>query len=61
MPIRGIVRSVFTLEAANEKHERNTAEIRADIEALEKRLEAEDGRWHKEKTGLETALRRARE
>jgi hypothetical protein len=58
---KAVDKAQSALEAAAEKHERNTANIRAEIEALENRLQAEDERWHKEKTRLETALRRPRE
>ena len=36
------------------------AAIQAEVEVLEKRLQTEDARWHKEKERLEAALRRAR-
>jgi hypothetical protein len=49
------------LDAAAQRHERNAAGIRAEIEALEKRLRAQDERWQNEKARLEVTLRRARE
>lgn len=58
---KAVEKAQSALQVAAEKHERNAADIRAEIEALEKRLHAEDERWDKEKTRLQTALRRARE
>jgi hypothetical protein len=46
---------------AREDHEDKTAEIRTEIETLEKRLHAEDARWDKERARLDVLLRRARE
>jgi hypothetical protein len=48
------------LETARRKHEKNAAEIQAQIEALEERSRAEGARWDKEKSKLEAAVRRAR-
>jgi hypothetical protein len=57
--------AVDKAQAALERSERGHAErakgIRAEVEALEKRSQAEDGRWDKEKERLEAALRRARD
>jgi hypothetical protein len=49
-----------TLEAARQKHEGIVADIQSEAEALEKRSQAEEVRWAKERARLEDALRRAR-
>ena len=56
----GICRSKGALDAARRKHEKNAADIQAQIEALEERSRAEIAHWEKEKARLEAALRRAR-
>ena len=48
------------LDKAEQEHAKRAAAIQAEVEALEKRSQAEDARWDKEKHGLEAALRRAR-
>jgi hypothetical protein len=48
------------LDKAEGEHAERVAAIQRELEALEKRSQAEDARWHKEKERLETALRRAR-
>ena len=48
------------LDAARRKHEATVAGIQSEAQALEKRSEAEEERWAKEKARLEDALRRAR-
>jgi hypothetical protein len=48
------------LDEAEDDHAKRAAAIQAEIEALEKRSQAEDARWEKEKERLEAALRRAR-
>ncbi|KRR21029.1 hypothetical protein [Bradyrhizobium retamae] len=48
------------LDAARRKHEEKVAGIRAELEALEEESQAEEGRWEKEMTRLQAALRRAR-
>jgi hypothetical protein len=47
------------LDKAEGEHAERAAAIQRELEALEKRSQAEDARWHKEKERLETALRRA--
>jgi hypothetical protein len=49
-----------TLEAARKKHEEAVADIQSEAAALEKKSQVEEARWTKERTRLETALRRAR-
>lgn len=48
------------LEKAEQENAKRAAAIQAEVEALEKRSQAEKARWHKEKEQLEAALRRAR-
>ena len=48
------------LDMAEWKHAERAAAIQAEVEALEKRSQAEDARWDKEKERLDAALRRAR-
>jgi len=47
--------------AARQKHEDVRADIQAELDAVEKRSQAEDSRWEKESTRLEAMLRRAQE
>jgi len=48
------------LDAAHRKHDRNAASIEVEIEALEKKAQAEKARWEKERGRLEAALKQAR-
>jgi len=48
------------LDKAEQEHAKQAAAIQAEVEVLEKRLQAEKARWDKEKERLEAALRRAR-
>jgi hypothetical protein len=48
------------LDAAERKHERMSAVIAAERDAVEKRAGAEDARWEKERDRLRDALKRAR-
>lgn len=48
------------LDAARQKHEKNAADIQAQLGVLEERAQAEEARWEKERGRLEAALRRAR-
>jgi flagellar motility protein MotE (MotC chaperone) len=58
---RAVAKAQSALDAARRKHEKNAADIQAQIEALEERSRAEIAHWEKEKARLEAALRRARE
>jgi colicin import membrane protein len=49
------------LDKAEREHANKAADIRAEVEALEKRSRAEDDRWEKERERLQAALRRAGE
>ncbi len=51
---------VTALDKAEQNHAKRSAAIQAEVEALEKRLQAEEVRWDKEKERLQAALRRAR-
>jgi len=48
------------LDKAERQHAKKVAAIQIEMEALEKRSQAEDARWHNEKERLEAALRDAR-
>jgi hypothetical protein len=48
------------LNKAEQEHAKRAAVIQTEVEALEKRSQAEEARWDKEKGRLEAALRRAR-
>jgi hypothetical protein len=58
---RAVDKAQSALDEARRKHEKNTADIQAQIEALEERSQAEKARWDKKRVRLEAALRRARE
>ncbi|BBC03864.1 cell envelope biogenesis protein TolA [Bradyrhizobium elkanii] len=49
------------LETAEREHAKRVAAIQAEMEVLEKKSQAEDARWGKERGRLEAALRRARD
>jgi hypothetical protein len=49
------------LETAEREHAKRVAAIQAEIEVLEKKSQAEDARWGKERGRLEAALRHARD
>jgi hypothetical protein len=48
------------LDEAERKHADRAAAFRAEVEAIDKRSQAEDARWQKERERLAAALRRAR-
>ena len=48
------------LNKAEQEHSKRAATIQTEVEALQKRSQAEQARWGKEKGRLEAALRRAR-
>jgi colicin import membrane protein len=48
------------LEKAEREHDERAANIEAECSVLEKRSEAENNRWQKQKDKLEAARRRAR-
>ncbi|APG15400.1 hypothetical protein M2232_008063 [Bradyrhizobium japonicum] len=49
------------LETAEREHAKKVAAIQAEMEVLEKKSQAEDARWGKERGRLEAALRHARD
>jgi hypothetical protein len=57
---RAVDKAQSALNAARRKHEDIASKIQADLEAVEKRSQAELDRWEKERTRLEAALKRAR-
>jgi hypothetical protein len=57
---RVVDRAQAALDMAEREHAKRVAAIRAEAEVLEKRSQAEDSRWDKEKERLEAALRRSR-
>jgi hypothetical protein len=57
---QAINKAQAALDKAEQEHARRAAVIQAEVEALEKRSQAEKARWDKEKERLEAVLRRAR-
>jgi hypothetical protein len=51
---------VPAVEEAKRDHDKRASTIETERAALEKRSQAEDARWEKQKEKLEIALRRAR-
>jgi hypothetical protein len=49
------------LDKAESEHAQRVATLRAEIEAIEKTVQAEDANWDEEEKRLKAALRRARE
>ena len=57
---QAIEKAQNALDKVRRKYEGNAADIRADIQKLEERLQTEEAKWDKERARLEAALRRAR-
>ena len=57
---RAVDKAQAALETAEREHTKKVAAIQVKVEALEKKSQAEDARWDKEKEHLEVALRHAR-
>jgi colicin import membrane protein len=57
---RAVAAAEAALEQARKDHEARVEDIEKDRAALDKRSQAEDGRWRKKKEELEAELRRAR-
>lgn len=57
---RAVDAAQAALNKAEEEHLRRAAALRAEIDAIEKKLEAESADWDKEAERLKVALRRAR-
>lgn len=58
---QAVDRAQKALDKTEEEHTQRVAALRAEIEATEKKLGAEDADWHKKKGRLTAALRRARD
>jgi len=58
---QAIANAEAALEEAKRDHEAKVEEIERDRAALDRRSQAEDARWEKQKEKLEAALRRARD
>ena len=58
---QAIAKAETALEKAKRDHETKVEEIKRDRAALDRRSQAEDARWEKQKEKLETALRHARD
>jgi hypothetical protein len=54
---RAVDKARAALEAALHRHQKNMTDIQAERLAVEKRSQAEEDRWEKERIRLETALR----
>ena len=57
---RAVDKAQAALERAEREHAKKIAAIQVEVEALEKKSQAEDARWDKEKEHLEAAWRHAR-
>ena len=57
--LRTLAKAERALEAAKRDHEAMVKKIDNDLAAVERRSQAEDARWKKQKAKLEAALRRA--
>jgi hypothetical protein len=58
---QAIAKAEAALEEAKREHDTKVEEIERERAALERRSQAEDARWAKQKAELEAALRRARD
>jgi colicin import membrane protein len=58
---QAIAKAEAALEEAKRDHETKVQELERDRAALDRRAQAEDARWEKQKEELETVLRRARD
>jgi hypothetical protein len=57
---RAVDKAQAALDKAEREHAKRAAAIRVEVEALEKKSQAEEARWDNERGRLEAALRRAR-
>lgn len=55
-----VAKAQKALDQGQQEHATRAGALQAELEDLERRTSAEDGRWGKEKARLEAALRRAR-
>jgi hypothetical protein len=58
---KAVDKAQAALDKAEEEHTRRAAALRAEIEAIEKKLKAEEADWDEEEARLKAALRRARD
>jgi hypothetical protein len=58
---KAVDKAQAALDNAEEKHTQRVAALRAQIEAIEKKVQAEDTNWDEEAKRLKAALRRARD
>ena len=58
---QAVDKAQVALDKGEQKHAKRAAAIQAEVEALEKKSQAEKARWDKEKGRLEASLRRARD
>ena len=56
-----VAKAQAALDAAQREHDERSETLEAERRDLEKRTETEDGRWARERSKLNVALRRARE
>jgi colicin import membrane protein len=56
-----VAKAQTMLDAAQREHEQRSEALHAEQAAIEKRVQAEDERWEKERQRLAAALRRARD
>jgi colicin import membrane protein len=56
-----VAKAQTTLDVAQREHEQRSVALHAEQAAIEKRIQAEDERWEKERQRLAAALRRARD
>jgi hypothetical protein len=59
--LRWIDKAKAVLDKAEAEHTQRVTALRAEIEAIENKLKAENADWDKEEGRLKAALRRARE
>ena len=57
---QAIEKAQGALDKARRKYEGDAADIRAEIQKLEERLQTEEAKWNKDRARLDAALRRAR-
>jgi len=58
---RAVGKAQVALDKGEQEHAKRAAAIQAEVEALEKKSQAEKAHWDKEKGRLEASLRRARD
>jgi colicin import membrane protein len=57
---KAVAKAQAAIEEAGRDHDKRASTIEAERAAVEKRSQAEDARWEKQKEKLDIALRRAR-